>query len=324
MACALVAFATLGAGSAQAARPLHLSHAERTLLTAINSARAAAGVPPLRATGSLSSAAAWQSQVLAGAGYLDHTSPDGSTLLDRLTRARWHGTTAGEDLAVAPLSRGRGGNVDAEPGTSREPSQPVVPNGRPGARARGVAGTRGAVCHRRFRFLNLPKTQVPPAEGVWPLKESLIRPDNALCMSDFQVKRIILPSGKAVEIVYLQSAPGATASSDENLVAAALELCPECDGELVHPLAWHELVSRPLGDRAPLSRVRVGIDRRPRRSRRPALRRAAQRGHRRPDRARRAARARQHGRRDRALRRRPARRSHHAVRLLDAARGPSR
>ena len=101
-ACALVAFATLGAGSANAARPLHLSRAERTLLTAINSARAAAGVPPLRASVSLSSAAAWQSQVLAQAGYIDHTSPDGSTLLDRLTRARWHGTTAGEDLAVAP------------------------------------------------------------------------------------------------------------------------------------------------------------------------------------------------------------------------------
>ena len=101
-AFALVAFAMLGAGSANAARPLHLSRAERTLLTAINSARAAAGVPPLRASGSLSSAAAWQSQVLAQAGYIDHTSPDGSTLLDRLTRARWHGTTAGEDLAVAP------------------------------------------------------------------------------------------------------------------------------------------------------------------------------------------------------------------------------
>jgi uncharacterized protein YkwD len=72
------------------------------LLTAINSARAAAGVPPLRASVSLSSAAAWQSQVLAQAGYIDHTSPDGSTLLDRLTRVRWHGTTAGEDLAVAP------------------------------------------------------------------------------------------------------------------------------------------------------------------------------------------------------------------------------
>ena len=102
VACTLVAFATLGAGSANAARPLHLSRAERTLLTAINSARAAAGVPPLRASVSLSSAAAWQSQVLAQAGYIDHTSPDGSTLLDRLTRVRWHGTTAGEDLAVAP------------------------------------------------------------------------------------------------------------------------------------------------------------------------------------------------------------------------------
>jgi uncharacterized protein YkwD len=102
VACTLVAFATLGAGSAQAARPLHLSRAERTLLTAINSARAAAGVAPLRATGSLTSAAAWQSQALAQAGYLDHTSPDGSTLIDRLTRSRWRGTTAGEDLAVAP------------------------------------------------------------------------------------------------------------------------------------------------------------------------------------------------------------------------------
>ena len=104
VACTLVAFATLGAGSANAARPLRLSQAERTLLTAINSARAAAGVPPLRASVSLSSAAAWQSQVLATAGYIDHTSPDGSTLIDRLTRARWHGTTAGEDLAVAPTA----------------------------------------------------------------------------------------------------------------------------------------------------------------------------------------------------------------------------
>ena len=50
-------------------------------------------------------------------------------------------------------------------------------------------------------------------------------------MSDFQVKRIILPSGKAVEIVYLQSAPGATVSNDETMVAAALELCPECEWE---------------------------------------------------------------------------------------------
>ena len=100
--CTLVALATVGAGSAQAAQPQqHFSPAARTLLTAINSARAAAGVPPLRASASLTNAASWQSQALAGAGYLDHTSPDGSTLIDRLTRVRWHGSAAGEDLAVA-------------------------------------------------------------------------------------------------------------------------------------------------------------------------------------------------------------------------------
>ena len=48
--CALVAIATFGAGSAQAAKPLHnLSRAQLSLLSAINSARAAAGVAPLRA-----------------------------------------------------------------------------------------------------------------------------------------------------------------------------------------------------------------------------------------------------------------------------------
>jgi uncharacterized protein YkwD len=101
--CALVAIATFGAGSAQAATPLHsLSRAQLTLLSAINSARAAAGVAPLRASAPLTSAANWQSRELARAGYLDHTAPDGSTLVVRLQRAGWRGVAAGEDLAVAP------------------------------------------------------------------------------------------------------------------------------------------------------------------------------------------------------------------------------
>jgi uncharacterized protein YkwD len=100
--CALVAIATFGAGSAQAAKPLHtLSRAQLSLLSAINAARAAAGVAPLRPSMSLTSAASWQSHALARAGYLDHTAPDGSTLVERLQRVRWSGTAAGEDLAVA-------------------------------------------------------------------------------------------------------------------------------------------------------------------------------------------------------------------------------
>jgi uncharacterized protein YkwD len=102
-ACLLIAVAAFGSASAEAAQPLRqMSTAERSLLAAINAARAAAGAAPLRASVPLTSAAAWQSQVLARAGVLDHTSPDGSTLIDRLTRARWHGSAAGEDLAIAP------------------------------------------------------------------------------------------------------------------------------------------------------------------------------------------------------------------------------
>jgi uncharacterized protein YkwD len=101
-ACLLVAFTAFGAGSAEAAQPLRqMSTAGQSLLTAINSARAAAGVAPLRTNAQLTLAATWQSQVLARAGILDHTSPDGSTLNDRLARARWRGGQAGEDLAVA-------------------------------------------------------------------------------------------------------------------------------------------------------------------------------------------------------------------------------
>ena len=106
-ACALVALATFGAGTAEAAHPSsHMTRSVRSLLTAINAARAAAGVSPLSASSSLGSAANWQSQQLARAGIIDHVSPDGSTLLDRLTRVRWHGTEAGEDLAVAPNPAG--------------------------------------------------------------------------------------------------------------------------------------------------------------------------------------------------------------------------
>ena len=79
----------------------NLSRAQISLLSAINSARAAAGVAPLRNNVRLTSAANWQSRALAQAGYLDHTSPDGSTLVDRLTRVRWRGVAAGEILAVA-------------------------------------------------------------------------------------------------------------------------------------------------------------------------------------------------------------------------------
>jgi hypothetical protein len=61
-------------------------------------------------------------------------------------------------------------------------------------------------------------------------------------MGDFQVKKIILPSGKAVEIVYFHAE-----TSTETMPPAApehgLENCPDCSSDLVYPTDWHEALS---------------------------------------------------------------------------------
>jgi hypothetical protein len=67
-------------------------------------------------------------------------------------------------------------------------------------------------------------------------------------LGDFHVKKIILPSGKAVEIVYFD----ALAAGDAPAAAAAdvtpapiapehgLECCPRCRETLVYPVDWRE------------------------------------------------------------------------------------
>jgi hypothetical protein len=62
-------------------------------------------------------------------------------------------------------------------------------------------------------------------------------------MSDFHVKKIILPSGKAVEIVYFHADAPAEQSSAESAAAPAapgLERCPTCTSDLVYPVDWRE------------------------------------------------------------------------------------
>jgi hypothetical protein len=58
------------------------------------------------------------------------------------------------------------------------------------------------------------------------------------------VKRVTLPSGKTIDVVYFESArveaeqpgldPATTRPSRE------LHVCPECDAELVYPIHWEE------------------------------------------------------------------------------------
>ena len=76
-------------------------------------------------------------------------------------------------------------------------------------------------------------------------------------MGDFHVKKIILPSGKAVEIVYfhdddvpslvepdLEPASEATeadaAQAAGEAAESGLETCPICEGSFVYPVDWRE------------------------------------------------------------------------------------
>jgi hypothetical protein len=52
------------------------------------------------------------------------------------------------------------------------------------------------------------------------------------------VRRVVLPSGRAIEVVYFETiAPAAAdpAPLDD------LHLCPECDRDLVYPVEWEEV-----------------------------------------------------------------------------------
>jgi hypothetical protein len=53
------------------------------------------------------------------------------------------------------------------------------------------------------------------------------------------VRRVTLPSGRSIEVVYFEPlAAGATASPRE--VVDELHVCPECDRDLVYPVDWEE------------------------------------------------------------------------------------
>ena len=65
---------------------------------------------------------------------------------------------------------------------------------------------------------------------------------------DHQLKRIVLPSGKTIEVVYFESlaaeedvaAPEAPKAQPEKGAELDLHVCPGCASELVYPVAWEE------------------------------------------------------------------------------------
>jgi hypothetical protein len=62
------------------------------------------------------------------------------------------------------------------------------------------------------------------------------------------VRRVVLPSGKTIEVVYFEEHPDVASASTETAPAPApqvfeacdLHICTECASDLVYPLDWEE------------------------------------------------------------------------------------
>jgi hypothetical protein len=59
---------------------------------------------------------------------------------------------------------------------------------------------------------------------------------------DHHVKRILLPSGKTIEVVYFseREAAGDPVVTPSQEPSRGLHVCPDCDAGLVHPTDWSE------------------------------------------------------------------------------------
>jgi hypothetical protein len=68
---------------------------------------------------------------------------------------------------------------------------------------------------------------------------------------DHQLKRIVLPSGKTIEVVYFESLTADVAQPAAEVEQRApvqpqqdeerdLHVCPDCNADLVYPVAWEE------------------------------------------------------------------------------------
>jgi hypothetical protein len=56
------------------------------------------------------------------------------------------------------------------------------------------------------------------------------------------VRRVVLPSGRAIEVVYFENQPAhaPAAAPDPSRERVDLHVCPECEKHLVYPVEWEE------------------------------------------------------------------------------------
>ena len=54
------------------------------------------------------------------------------------------------------------------------------------------------------------------------------------------VRRVVLPSGRAIEVVYFENQPSVAAPSSGAPTHTDLHVCPECEKHMVYPVEWEE------------------------------------------------------------------------------------
>ena len=54
------------------------------------------------------------------------------------------------------------------------------------------------------------------------------------------VRRVVLPSGRAIEVVYFES-PASNGPVPATKPLRDLHICPDCDRDLVYPVEWEEV-----------------------------------------------------------------------------------
>jgi len=56
------------------------------------------------------------------------------------------------------------------------------------------------------------------------------------------VRRVVLPSGRAIEVVYFENQPAHAAPPVPDVARESVDLhvCPECERQLVYPVEWDE------------------------------------------------------------------------------------
>jgi hypothetical protein len=56
------------------------------------------------------------------------------------------------------------------------------------------------------------------------------------------VRRVVLPSGRAIEVVYFENQPAHASAPVAGLAheTTDLHICPDCDRHLVYPVEWEE------------------------------------------------------------------------------------